>query len=773
MVDEQETLLEPLASDPAALKREARNRNQVHDKCRVRRDEVAFCGTKGWQFDKRLKRTVRLKRLKQADERLENRLWMLLYKLGYPELSQGRNFRVKIKRKGAGPVQKQIDVLAKDDETVIVAECKAARKLARRSLQKDVEEFANLKGPIAKAIRTHYGRGFKPKIVWLFVTERIIWSKPDKDRADGQHIHRVTERELRYYREIADHLGPAARYQFLAEFLAGQEVPELEGAVVPAIRGRLGGRKFYCFVTTPEHLLKLSFVNHRSLNDPGGVPSYQRLISRTRMRQIGKFLKGGGYFPTNVLVNFPQPVRFDAVHKDEPAGVTYGHLYLPRKYQSVWVIDGQHRLYGFAHLSPEYLRENIIVVAFEGMVHKDEAELFVTINHEQKSVPRNLLDDLEGELKWGSRIPKERIGAICARLVQLLNADVGEPFYNRVAQQGIRASDYTCLTIPGIKKGLRQTGLMGRETMKRKIYEAGAFCGPTDAKTLDKARCALNQFFGLVRDANTRQWEMGRAGHLCANVGVQGYLRLLGSLVGYMEANKGLDAKELEPYEIITEIEEYADPVLQYISDASDANMAAEFRVPFGSGGPSEYYFCLCRLVKASFADFSPDGMDEWEAEHSEEKIKAADTRLKEISVWVQQHVFEKLKELYGTERDAYFEKGVRDAKAKTDAYRRSTEDELDDRLPLENYLNFVDYKKVVEDKRHWPVFKSVFDMPEPNEKGRAKNLGWMDRINKLRRIPAHPTSRRRYKAEDFDYIEYVHQQLSSRLAAPRESGEM
>src|SRR5947209_9759113 len=103
-------------------------------------------------------------------------------KLGYPELSDGRSFNVRIERKGAEPLRKQVDVFAKDDETVIVAECKACEKLTRRSLQKDLEEFANLKGPISRAITKHYGADVKLKIIWLFVTENVIWSAQDKER---------------------------------------------------------------------------------------------------------------------------------------------------------------------------------------------------------------------------------------------------------------------------------------------------------------------------------------------------------------------------------------------------------------------------------------------------------------------------------------------------------------------------------------------------------------------------------------------------------------
>jgi DNA sulfur modification protein DndB len=96
------------------------------------------------------------------------------------------------------------------------------------------------------------------------------------------------------------------------------------------------------------------------------------------------------------------------------------------------MIDGQHRLYGFSSIEDRFLDQNIVVVAFERLPKEEEANLFVTINHEQKSVPKHLLDDLEGELKWGSDVPSERIGAIAARLINLLNADVGEPFHNRV-----------------------------------------------------------------------------------------------------------------------------------------------------------------------------------------------------------------------------------------------------------------------------------------------------------------------------------------------------
>lgn len=194
--------LGPLLTDPSRIRRIAVGRRKVFDERSVSPDALAEYESQGWQVDRQLKRLTRVKKEKALDERLENRFWMLLVKMGYPEVSDGRNFTVCIERRGAEPLQKQIDVFAKDDETVIIAECKASAKLTRRSLQKDIEEFANLKGPISNAIRKHYGPDRKLKLIWLFVTENIIWSNPDKHRALGEHIHVITERELRYYAQV-------------------------------------------------------------------------------------------------------------------------------------------------------------------------------------------------------------------------------------------------------------------------------------------------------------------------------------------------------------------------------------------------------------------------------------------------------------------------------------------------------------------------------------------------------------------------------------------
>lgn len=763
--------LNAMSSDPAALKREAAKRMKSYDELSVAHSDVDLYVSQGWYVADVMKRKTALRRLWTHDQALENRTWALFYLLGYPEISAGRQFSVRIERKGAEPLWKQIDVLAKDDETVVVTECKSCAEPTRRSLQKDIEEFGNLKGPISRAVHEHYGDDRKLKILWLFVTDNVIWSEPDKQRASGQHIHVITERELRYYVTIATHLHSAARYQFLAEFLKNTKIPEMENVHVPAVRGKLRGRLFYSFVSTPKQMLKIAFVNHRTLADPEGAPTYQRLVSGTRLRQISKYLHGGGFFPTNILVNFSQKCRFDPIAADDDTNVTFGHLYLPSTYRSAWIIDGQHRLYGYAPLSDEEMSQNIMVVAFEDLDKTEEANLFVTINHEQKSVPKTLLDDLEGELKWNSDRPSERIGAIAARLIGVLNDDLGEPLYGRVTQQGITGTDRVCLTVPELKTGLKRSGLLGTAIMRAKEYSPGALSDLTDFKTLDRARSVLNSYFSLLAAANPEVWNLGRPGLLCTNASLQAYLLLLSALVAFMESEKHLSARQLQPLELMAEVQEYLSPVLAFLSRATPADMAREFKVPFGSGGPREYYFRLCRLVHEQYEVFRPEGLLIWIESRSEERVAEADGRIKELNILVQKSIFDTFKAVYGPD---YWDRGVLDRTIKTEAYGKSLDADVSKRLPLENYLEFIQYKTIVENKEHWGLFKPVFDIPEPGAKGLAKNLKWMIRINELRRISAHATENRSYSVEDFDYIAYIFEEFTRRLSADQTaSGEV
>ena len=745
-MEKKEASVYPLITTQAGLDKEYKSRLCNYEYVSVVHKLVEDYVEDGWEImPKPSKLKSKLRKHKSTDERQENGFWCLLKSLGYKEMNFGRNFKIKIRRPPGETLEKQIDVFAKDDETVIVAECKASNKLTRRHLQKDIEEFANLKGPISTEINKLYGK--KLKIIWIFVTKNIMWSKHDKERAIGENIKIITEKEQNYYWTIAQHIGPAARYQFLAEFLKDQSIPELKGKKVPAIRGKLGSKVFYSFVSTPRHLLKIAFVNHRMLNDPEGAPSYQRLIEKKRLKQIGTFIEKGGYFPTNILVNLVSKCRFDIVHKDDDAGIHYGQLYLPDKYRSVWVIDGQHRLYGYSNIDDKFLDDNIAIIAFENMSKVEEANLFVTINHEQKSVPKGLLDELEGELKWGSKLPNERIGAIASRLLSILSADVNQPFYEKISAQGESRKKEKNLTVTGIKEAFVKSGLLGKAILKMKEYEPGPLCGLDDSQTTDKARSVINYYFDNLRESNFDLWEIGREGYLCNNTGVHGHILLLASLIKYYEETSGLNVRELSADELFLELEKLIEPIAQFIKNANMKIMEDEFKVQYGSTGPRQYFYRLCKIVREKYSNFKPDGYSEWEETQNQENIDEADKKIKKLNSTVGSLIGKIFQKQFGNQ---YIEKAI--GKTKTDIYMKVVE-----RRAKDGKMDFIDFKKIVEMKEYWSLFKNLFDIPEPGEKGLAKNIKWMERINELRRIPGHSSANREYDYGDFDYINNVY----------------
>ncbi|MBA3577134.1 MAG: hypothetical protein H0W39_05940, partial [Sphingomonas sp.] len=325
-----------LVSDKAARTAEFKRRNARFVAKTINESQLKVFEEQGWEFVANLKSGPKVRKTKSHDEILENDFWAILYHFGYKSLNAGRKFTIEVTQHGGKSIRKQIDVFAYDDETIIVAECKSAGDRRKWSLQKDLGEFEANKKPIARALAASLGDPLTKKIIWLFVTRNIEWAQNDRARAAEFNIRVITEREMRYFSEIAKRLGPSARFQFQAEYLAKTKIPALKDVTVPALKTKLGGTWAYFFVAPPRKILPIAFVNHRDLRDPETAPSYQRLITRQRLQGVAKFVKEGGYFANALLLNFKAPVNFDRAAPETPDGTTLGTLTLPNTYKSVW-----------------------------------------------------------------------------------------------------------------------------------------------------------------------------------------------------------------------------------------------------------------------------------------------------------------------------------------------------------------------------------------------------------------------------------------------------
>jgi len=140
---EKTNFLSPLVEDVALLEKESRRRKRPHDQKSVHPADVQEDEKRGWTVLRPGKRSTQLTRKKAHDQWLEDRIWSLLYAMGYPVMN-GKNFTISFTRSDGSVGRKQVDVYAEDSETAIVVECKSREERGRRSLQKDIQETISL-----------------------------------------------------------------------------------------------------------------------------------------------------------------------------------------------------------------------------------------------------------------------------------------------------------------------------------------------------------------------------------------------------------------------------------------------------------------------------------------------------------------------------------------------------------------------------------------------------------------------------------------------------
>lgn len=748
----------PLVSERGARISEYKKRRSRFVSCIVKNHDLDGHIADGWKFVRERKTGAQLRKEKTIDELLENDFWSILYLFGYPNLNSGRRFTIDATEHNGHKVTKQVDVIAFDDETVIVAECKASLVRSKRSLRKDLGEFEANKGAIARAIRKSVGGIASQKFIWMFVTRNIDWSLADKSLAQQYNIKIATELELRYFSEIAKRLGAAGRFQFHATFLAKSKVESLKDVKIGAICTKIGGTKAYFFVAPAKRLLPVSYVNHRDIRDPEAAPSYQRLISRTRLEQVATFIEGGGYFANAIIANFHEAPRFERAAPEAEDGTTIGTLYLPSSYKSVWIIDGQHRLYGYAELAKDSPSHRVPVIAFENMSGNEEGRLFRTINSEQRKVSPGLLDALQGEQDLHSDDKHRQVRAIASRIIDQIGSDVGSPFEDRFKSADIPDGPERSLTLTSITNAIVVSGLIGRFNAKTGQFIQGPLSGDTPKHTVNAAASAITSYFDLIRKANPQRWEAGKSGLLCSNVGVEGYIRLLGELCSFVHEDTGNDARDLSETELIGEIQKYIHPLLEFVKNADDAHFSERFKVPFGSGGPARYFFRLCEFVRSISANFCPSGLDDFLRETAEATTKRADAQIRSIQEQVPAFIVQKLKQLHSND-DNFLAKSVKNQEILVSAFKKRAEIAADEQGPLETYVDFIDFRKIIETKENWASFSDVFSIRLPNEAHAARYLKWFDELNRLRRISAHPYGKR-YKDSDIAILECVYDNL-------------
>ena len=559
----------------------------------------------------RFKTKYRIVKKKNVPIALEDRVWELFYDIGAQKIST-RDFTVILKKRGDTEKTKQLDILAVDGEIVFVVECKTQEKLGKSDLKKDIAEFALNQNDIRNAVKEILGNR-DLEFVFILATENIELDVNNKLDAKEANILVWDEYDILALQELAKLAGQGAKYQIYNRIFFGKKIKGFE-VRIPALEAKMGGHTYYTFVLSPDDLLKIAYVHHRSgqssfleLSD-----SYQRIINATRVRKIAQFIEEeNGFFPGSIILNFhrnftKKETLGDKRHLDQlTSKVKPVVLTLPPYYGCAWIVDGQHRLYGYADINKKY-KETIPVVAFVEENSSLEAKMFVDVNKNQKSIEANLLWDLYEDLYANTKDKKEQQLFAISKVAKELNYQNYSPFYDQISiPKEQNPGNITLTTICVI---LKQQKLIDPDEglLFRNHYN----------ETINFATERIAAFFYVFKEAMPAEWDMGDKHYdIKTNAGV---VVLLGILRDIVECN--LSKPEIDNIEKFKNIvAKFLEPLIDHFSHV-DFDVINNYRGAGGAGQKSrQVRHELTKVIRDANIGFRSIWLEKFEAAASEE----------------------------------------------------------------------------------------------------------------------------------------------------------
>ena len=691
-------------------------RKNLYIEARERKVALEELEEEGWEYVKDYadSKFVKVRKEKPFYERFEDQIWLLFFQMGFKLLNRDANFKMNYDFNNPDFTQ-QIDVFAADDETILIVECKSSEDLNEVQFKKDIEKLhGQMEGLRKCALKQYPGR--KVKFIWA--THNCIMSAKDIKRLQEWDIIFFSDSTIQYYSELVKHLGTCSRYQLLGNLLANTEIKKMQNKVL-AIKGKMGGHEYYEFSIEPEKLLKIGYVLHRNEANKNMMPTYQRIIKRKRLKEVQSFINDGGYFPNSIIISIDsggRKLQFDeSPTKLDDSISKIGVLHLPKRYHSAYIIDGQHRLYGYS--DSEYANTNSIpIVAFVDLDRSEQLKLFMDINENQKSVSKTLRITLNSDMLWDSPNQNERRDAIRSKIAQMCGEEQSSPLLGRVVIGEDEKNNIKCITIQAIQLALQKCSFFSTFAKNNTIATNGSFDVGDNQATIDRFYPFLEGCFKTVKNECETEWSLGEQGILTINRGIQGIIRIINDVVNLLIAQNKLFPLTQDIDDIINEVEYYMSPLLNHINKLTE-EQRIELKSFYGGGAENKYLRYFQKVIHDSLTDFNPEGLEEYientTKEYnatSKEYIYAIEEKLKDV-------IAESLQEYYG---DKWLIKGLpkttyKEAeKAASDKnYELLTNDEESDIEPWD-CISLSDCKDIVVYSHNWSeIFESIITRPE------------------------------------------------------------
>ncbi len=176
---------------------------------------------------------------------------------------------------------------------------------------------------------------------------------------------------------------------------------------------------------------------------------YQRPVTAARLRQLSTYMQSEeGMLPTSILLCIRQPYRADFQPDAGANGAGESGLLSIDATVPLWVVDGQHRLFGLERAikkdKAKWLADYPLpVVIVEGIDQYEEMRYFHVINTRQKGVPTDVVDrhllamrEAEGTALLEREGERKYARARATKLTDLLNNDASSPWQGMIRMPG-------------------------------------------------------------------------------------------------------------------------------------------------------------------------------------------------------------------------------------------------------------------------------------------------------------------------------------------------
>ena len=698
-----------MLDDIAALKKKFNAKNTEFITIKVPHNEVSFYEQQGYIISKRTKYKTHLKIKKSEGVQFEDDIWCMFYKLGFRNLNSDEQLRIQW---GPNPTDtQQLDVVAVGEEAIFVVECKSAAKPKSHSFKIELTNIGNYKEGVTSVLQKIYGCNKRVKFIFATRNYRFAEEGEDIMRMKNSNIFHLNDNSYNYITNLIKSYKESVIYQFYGLMFKDELINDSK-IKIPVLKGNMGNHNYYIFSIEPILLLKIGFVLHRTRVNDSMAPTYQRLLVPSRLNGITKFIDEGGYFPNSIIINFNAPndnlkVEFTPIKSNTDSKSEFGFLHIPNAYGIAYIIDGQHRVYGYAQSQFKY-KNTIPVVAFENMESEEQLKIFMEINENQKAVTPSLRLDLEEDLYWKSNRLDSRMKALRSSIIKGLSGNSNHVLYNRISV----GEDSSLLSFKPFDTALGRSGLIPKATATQWTGNLDTCIYNINETNIDIAmkdsRKKITIFIdGAYSIADKILEDDAKNNYLFSNRGTFAFITLVGSIHEYL-----VHIGELS---LASTVQARLDAISPYITKLAEClnklseEEARTIKGQLGQGADIFWLRSFQNIINRNFPDYYPDELIEWK-ETQDKGLQDEATAMKEdIKKQLKNVVFSRLEAIYSNKwinNVAVLRNEVEGRIIKM--YGDNDDFEMSD-YDWKDFIDVPEYKEIIEKNFSHQLFEEAF----------------------------------------------------------------